>query len=89
MSGTTWTDREQGLNGFDGLTFEFQANNRVTMRDAKQTVTGTWYKSGNGVHLTFFNGNCDYYGTIENGRMSGRADANRRTWTWDVSQKAR
>jgi hypothetical protein len=81
----TWTGSEN-LQGFGRLQFRFEANGRVVMTDAQNTVAGRWYRNGNAIHLSFYNGNCDYFGTISGNQISGRATANNRSWTWTVSR---
>jgi hypothetical protein len=84
LEGKTFSGSET-LSGYGRLRFRFLANNQVEMIDARETVMGTWYRNGNAVHLSFFNGQCDYWGTVQGDRLSGRATSGAKSWTWSVS----
>jgi hypothetical protein len=85
LPGTTWVGSET-LQGYGRLEFRFVDANRVKMVDAQAEVIGTWYRNGNTVTLSFYNGNCYYAGTINGNQISGRATAGKTSFTWSVSR---
>jgi hypothetical protein len=85
LEGQPWIGSET-LQGYGRLEFRFLPGNRVQMIDARETVAGSWYQSGNSVSLIFFDGACVYSGTIQGNRISGNALANKTRFSWSVSR---
>ncbi len=86
VAGTVWTGTE-ALAGFGALTFEFHADGKAVMIDARSTVGGTWSQTGNQVTVIFRN--CVYIGRIQGNVLAGNARATEgasRDWTFSVTR---
>lgn len=85
VRGTTWNGTEN-LEGFNNLTFEFQNDGKVVMRDAVGVVNGTYRQEGDMVTIQF--NNCVYSGRIVGERLAGTAQSTTgapATWDFNVS----
>ncbi len=83
LAGTVWSGSEQ-LAGYGKLTFRLWASNRATMHDARETMAGSWHRSGSQVTLRFDDGRVVYRGTLHGDTLSGTASNGDRRWTWSV-----
>jgi hypothetical protein len=87
ITGTTWRGTET-LPGFGPLTFEFKKNGVAIMRDARDTVQGTWVRNGSEVTIRF--ANCEYRGTINGKTLTGTANGAGvlmgRVWQFSVTR---
>lgn len=82
VAGTTWSGTES-LAGFGNLTFQFLADGKAFMIDAKQKVGGKWAQAGSQVTITF--GDCEYVGTVQGDKMAGKARFTKRDMEWTFS----
>lgn len=86
---TNWAGTEN-LAGYGKLSFAMYPGGRAVMTDAKDTVEGTWTKTGNQITLAFFNNSVIYAGTLNGATLSGTASSPgprmeaRRTWNFSV-----
>lgn len=91
LAGTTW-DGNETLSGFGRLKFQFDADGKVTMFDAKfaerGSVPGSWTQNGNQVKISFKD--CVYEGTINGDVLSGSARflESGNTWTFSLTRVA-
>jgi hypothetical protein len=77
----------ENLKGYGKLSFTLQSGGKVVMHDAKQTVHGTWSKSGNQVTLSFPQVGATYHGTMNGFQISGHAtDTKGQNWTFSVNR---
>jgi opacity protein-like surface antigen len=86
LTGSTWSGREN-LAGYGALTFEFEEGGSVTMIDAKETVPGSYKRTGQNITLSFFGGQAIYSGRINGKTMSGTARNAARNWSWQVTKE--
>ncbi len=86
---TQWSGSET-LAGFGQLSFAIYPGGRVLMTDAKETVEGTWEKTGNQYTLAFFDHSVVYTGVVNGNLLAGTASGPgarmeaRKTWKWKV-----
>ena len=87
LAGTTWNGNETGLEGFDRLSFQFNANGQATMTDAAGVERGTWSQAGNNITINFGGGGVVYTGTLQGNRIQGTArNAANKQWNWSVTR---
>lgn len=89
VAGTVWEGNET-LAGYGKLKFQFNADGKAIMYDAKWaergTVGGSWKQTGNQVTITFED--CIYEGTVNGDVLSGTAHFIKTgsTWTFTLTR---
>ncbi len=84
IAGSVWSGTES-LAGFGKLSFQFDADGKATMFDAKAKVFGKWSQAGNAVTISFTN--CVYQGTLQGKSLTGMAryTTGEANWTFTLS----
>ena len=84
LAGTVWSGTED-LAGFGKLTFQFDADGKATMIDAKTRVLGKWAQAGDQVTITF--SNCVYQGKLQGSSLTGTAryTTGEASWTFSLT----
>jgi hypothetical protein len=77
-----WVGSED-LEGYGRLEFQFYSGGRVVMIDARETVDGTFSRSGDSITLSF-PGVATYSGYIRGNNMSGTGRDDKGTWNFSV-----
>jgi hypothetical protein len=85
LLGTQWVGSED-LTGYDRLRFSFVSSTQVVMYDAKETVPGTWTRTGSSITMHFFDGSVVYEGNVYGDGMSGNGNNGGDRWYWRVTQ---
>jgi hypothetical protein len=97
LAGTTWTGKEK-VGGLDcNLSFEFQANGKVSVNKGSLSFQGTYTQKGSQVTVVLrtyeFSGvmvdvtPTTYQGTINGNAFTGQGQDSAGTWTFNVTKK--